>query len=152
MIHIQLLAQHRLATNQTANIISSRMCDTTTLLAIWHKTLPIPIGQSSGFLSIGINLHASNASSDDHRSSVKQSFFMTWPNVLHKSFEQLSNWFDVKILFQPSVSISEGPAAPLVLNIAFFTLFVSIKWNLIGSISSGISCGISSGIPLDLHL
>ena len=67
------------------------MCDTTTLLAIQRKTLPISVGRSPGFLSNGINLHASNASNDDDRSSVVQSFFMTLANVLHKSFEILRN-------------------------------------------------------------
>ena len=66
----------------TADIISSRMCDTTTLLAIRRKTSPIPIGRSPGFLSNGINLHASNASNDDDRSSIVQSFFITSANVL----------------------------------------------------------------------
>ena len=53
------------------------MCDATTLLAVQGKTSPIPIGQSPGFLFNGINLHASNVSIDDDRSSVVQSFFMT---------------------------------------------------------------------------
>ena len=104
----------------TVDIISSRMCDTTTLLAIRSKTSAIPIGRSPEFLSNGINLHASNASNDGDRSSVVQSFLMAWANVLHKSFELLPNWFDVKIHFQPSASRPECPAAPLVLNIAFY--------------------------------
>ena len=102
------------------------MCDTTTLLAIRRKTSPIPIGRSPGFLSNGINLHASNASNDDDRSSVVQNFFMTSANVLHRSFELLPHWFDVKIHFQPSASRPEGPDEPLVLSIAFFTLSTSI--------------------------
>ena len=131
-----------------ADIISSRMCDTTTLLAIQRKTSPIPIGRSPGFLFNGINLHASNASNDDDRSSVVQSSFMTSANVLHKMYELLPNWSDVKILFQPSASRPEGPAAPLFLSIAFFTLSASIEWNLIGWISSGIS----GSNTLDEHL
>ena len=65
------------------------MCDTTTLLAIRRKTALIRIGRSPEFLSNGINLHASNASNDDDRSSVVQNFFMTSANVLHRSFELL---------------------------------------------------------------
>ena len=129
----------------TADIVSSQMCDKTTLLAIRCKTLPIPTGRSPGFLSRGINLHASNNSNNDNRSSVVQSFSMTLANVLHKSFQLLPNWFDVKILFQPSASRPEGPAAPLVLSIAFFTLSASIEWNLIGWISSSISGSNTSG-------
>ena len=75
----------------TVNIISSRMCNTTTLLAIQRKTSSFPIGRSPGLLSNGINLHASNAFNDDDRSSVVQSFFMTSVNVLYKSFELLPN-------------------------------------------------------------
>ena len=90
VIRIQLLTQHRYSTKPTADIISSRMCDTTTLLVIPHKTPPIPIVQSPGFLPNGINLHTSNASNDD-RCSVVQSFFTTSANVLHKSFELLQN-------------------------------------------------------------
>ena len=97
------------------------MCDTTTLLAIQCKTLTISVGRNPGFLSNGINLQASNASNDDNRCSVVQSFFMTSANVLRKLFELLLNWFDVKILFEPSASRPEGRAAPLVLSIVFFT-------------------------------
>ena len=46
-----------------------------------------------------------------------------------------ANWFDIKILFQPAASRPEGPAAPLVLSIAFFLFSASIEWNLIGWIS-----------------
>ena len=102
------------------------MCDTTTLLAIRRKTSEIPIGRNPEFLFNGINLHASNASNDDDRPSLVQNFFMTSANVLHKSLELLTNWFDVKIHFQPSASRPEGPAEPLVLSIAFFTLSTSI--------------------------
>ena len=108
------------------------MCDTTTLLAIWLKTLLIPFGQSPGFLSKCINLPTSDASNDSKRASVVQTFFMIWANVLHKSFELLLNWFDVKILFQPSASWPEDLAASLILSIAFFALSASVEWNLIG--------------------
>ena len=97
-----------------ADIISSRMCDTTNLLAIRHKTLPIPIGPSPRFLSSSIDIHASNASNNDDRSSVVQSFFMTLANDLHKSFELLPNWCDIKILSLPSASKPEGSAEPFV--------------------------------------
>ena len=54
-------------------------------------------------------------------------------------FELLPNWFNVKIFFQPSSSKLDGPTGPLVLSIVFFTFSASIKWNLIGWVSSGIS-------------
>ena len=57
---------------------------------------------------------------------VVKSFFMNLVNLLHKLFELLTNWFDVKILFQPSAARPEGSAATLVLSIAFFTLSASI--------------------------
>ena len=110
----------------TADIVSSQMCDTTILLAIRRKILPIQIGRGLRSLSNGINLHASSASNDDDRSSVVENFFVTLANVLHKSLELFPNWFDVKILFQPSASRPEVPAAPLVLSIDFFTLSASI--------------------------
>ena len=69
---------------------------------------------------------------DEDGSFVVQNFLTTSANILHKLFEMLPNWFDVKLLFQPSWSRPEVPAAPVVLSIAFFTLFASIEWNLIG--------------------
>ena len=111
-----------------ADVTSSRMCNTTTLLAIQRKTSPVPIGPSLGFLSNGIYLNASNASNDDDR-SVIQCFLMTLVNVLHKSIELLPNWFDVKILFQLSTSRPEDPAAPLVLlSLHFLHLTNGIWW------------------------
>ena len=98
----------------TVHIISSRMCDTTTSLAITLKTSPILIGRSPGFLSNGINLHTTNASNDDDRYICRTKFFMTSANVLHKSFELLPDWFNVKILFQSSTSRPEGRAVTLV--------------------------------------
>ena len=50
--------------------LSSQMCDTTTLLAIQRKTLPIAIARSPRFLPNDINLQASNASNNGNRSSV----------------------------------------------------------------------------------
>ena len=51
----------------TADIISSQMCDTTTILAIRRKTSPIPIDRCPGFLFNSINLRARNASIDADR-------------------------------------------------------------------------------------
>ena len=67
------------------------MCDTTTLLAMGCNILPISIGLKPEFLSSGINLHTSNASNEDNRSFVVESFFMTSVNVIHKSYQAVPN-------------------------------------------------------------
>ena len=68
-----------------------------------------------------------------------QLFLITSENALYRSLELFPNFFDVKICFQPSVSIPDGPEPPWVLTAAFCIFSTSIRSNLIGWIVSGVS-------------
>lgn len=87
--------------------IYSRKFDTTTLLAIRCKTLPVPISRSPRFLFIRITRSITKASSDGDKFSTEQSFLMTSVNVLHISVELTPNWLDVRILGHQFLLICE---------------------------------------------
>lgn len=80
-------------------ILSVRICVTTTLPAIWVNTLPIPIGLSPGYLSIGTNRQAKNLSMDNDRFSSLKIFLMISANVSYRSAELLPSCFDVNNSF-----------------------------------------------------
>ena len=121
-----------------------------TLFVIYCNTSPTPIGFSPGFLSNGIKSHARNASKDNDKFSAVHTFVITSAEVLHKSVVLSPNWVDANSLFQPSASSSDGPASPLVLNVAFLTLSASIEANLNGFTSSGLSVNNTSESALRL--
>ena len=74
----------------TGSVISSHIVDTKTLPAIRQRILLIPIGCKHGFLSRGINLHATNASKDSCWSSTVHNFRAILTIVLHKPEENSS--------------------------------------------------------------
>ena len=115
---------HSFFPNTTAEIVSSQLCDTTTLLAIWRKTLPIPMDWSPGFLSNGINLHAINSS------------LMTID--LQMFYINRLSCYQADLISRSSSSYLHQDQSVLC-SITFFKLSTSIEWNLIRWISSGIS-------------
>ena len=54
------------------------------------------------------------------------SFFIILAMVVQKSVKFSVNCLDVRILFQPSASIPEGPESPLVLSMALRTALALI--------------------------
>ena len=82
------------------------------------STSPTQIGLKPGYFSNGINLLAVKASRDYvDCSSCEQSFLMKFAKTLRGSFDEFQNFLEFNILFQPSVSRSDGPEPSLV-NIA----------------------------------
>ena len=130
--------------------VSVRKWVSTTLPAIRPRTPPISIGRRPGFLSSGVNRHAKNASKDADWFSMLQIFLITSANPLYRSIELFPNRFDVKIRFQPSAPMSDGPEPPWALTAAFCIFSTSILSNLIGWIVSGVSSAIFLEILLSL--
>ena len=99
-----------------------------------HKTLlyllfEVITGRRPGFLYIGIRGHV-------------HTFSITWAMTAHNSFELLANYFDVKMYLQPSASIPDGRALPLVPTTALFTRSASTSifigcasWGVFGNIT-----------------
>ena len=122
----------------TEEMISSLMEVTNSFPAIHRKTSPTPTGRSPGYLLSGIKRLESNASRESDWFCIVHSFLMTSAMSLHKSFELDPKFFDRIILLQPSASISDGPAPPLVFVAAFrtvstFTFSYRISWSCSGA-------------------
>ena len=86
-------------------MMSPRRVDTITFPAILLSTSPTPIGHNPGFLSNGTRRQDRKASRVFPRSFSMHSFFIMLAIIVHKSVELSANCLDVRILFQPSVSI-----------------------------------------------
>ena len=82
---------------------------------IRRKTSPIPTGLTPGFLSNGISLQAVYAFTVSGSMSLVHIFLAAAAIASASWTDLLANCLEHSILFHPSASIPEGPAAPSTL-------------------------------------